>query len=356
MNLTINTRIGEKVYTIGYPLMIAEIGVNHENSIEKALLMIDECAEMNIPAVKFQTYKANKIAAAHSPSYWDLSMEKTSSQRELFKKYDSFGFDEYKKLADYTYKKGLIFMSTPFDIDSVNMLDPLLDIYKISSSDITNYPLIIEIAKKEKPIILSCGASTHDEIKKALEFIKKYNKNQVTLLHCILNYPTKDTDAEISQIITLKSVFKENIIGYSDHTLPDKNLTSLKLAHSIGAIAIEKHYTFDKNLPGNDHYHAFDKNDARSLMADFKKIGTLYGQPKLFNLKNQTQAIKNARRAIYAKSDIKEYEILTEENIIMLRPAGDFIESSDFEKIIGKRVNRNIKKDEGIRWENIYEK
>ena len=220
------------------PYFIAEAGVNHEGSLEEAKKLINAAKEGGADAIKFQTYKANKIASKNSPSYWNLKKEKTKSQFELFSKYDFFDEKHYEILFKYCKKKKIEFMSTPFDIDAVNFLNPLLNVFKISSSDITNFPLIDEIRKKRKPIILSTGASTLKEIKDALRLIKKSVK-KIILMHCILNYPTKNEDANLNMITSLKKEFPDCIIGYSDHTLPSKDMQNLLTSYLLGGKVIE---------------------------------------------------------------------------------------------------------------------
>ncbi len=173
------------------PLIIAEAGVNHEGDMENAKRLIDEASEANADVIKFQTYKAETIASKDSPSYWDRSEEPTESQYKLFKKYDKFWKKEFEELKLHCDKAGIDFMSTTFDIDSALFLNDLMDVYKISSSDITNKPFIEYIADFGKPIILSTGASNTDEIDRAVKWIKKKNVD-LAILHCILNYPTED--------------------------------------------------------------------------------------------------------------------------------------------------------------------
>ena len=187
------------------PFVIAEIGVNHEGNIQKALELIDAAAEAGANAVKFQTYKAELIAAKDSPSYWDTTEEKTESQYELFKKYDGFEFNDYERLARHAGDCGVEFMTTAFDIQSLDQIDPLVKRHKISSSDITNYQLLKSVAMKNKPVILSVGASTSREILEAIKFLEKYGAKSVTPLHCVLAYPTK---AEEANILAIKELSK----------------------------------------------------------------------------------------------------------------------------------------------------
>ena len=204
---------------LSLPYIIAEAGVNHECKMDLAKRLIDEAKEGGADAIKFQTYKADTIASKDSPYYWDLSKESTKSQHELFQKYDKFWKKEYEQLKKYCDSVEIEFMSTPFDVESAKFLNDLMDVYKISSSDITNKPFIEYMCGFNKPILLSCGASNHDEINNALNWIRKYNL-PICLMHCVLNYPTQDENANLGMIVDLKNSYKDCIIGYSDHTLP----------------------------------------------------------------------------------------------------------------------------------------
>ena len=217
------------------PYIIAEAGVNHEGSMDLAKRLIDEAAEGGADAIKFQSYKAETLASKNSPSYWNLEKESTTSQFELFKKYDSFWKNEYEELKIYCDQAGIEFCSTPFDSESAKYLNDLMSFYKISSSDITNKPFIEQISSYKKPIILSTGASEHTEIKSALSWINNITDDiNVALLHCILNYPTPNKNANLRMIIDLCKEYPKNIIGYSDHTLPEEML-SLYTATIYGA-------------------------------------------------------------------------------------------------------------------------
>lgn len=253
------------------PFLIAEIGVNYydiakkENitNIDAAKLMIKEAKISGADAVKFQSYKADTIASKNSPAYWDQSEEPTDSQYQLFKKFDSFGKEEYRELADYCRETGIIFLSTPFDFDSIDYLDEFMDVYKISSSDLTNIPFIKAIAKKQKPMILSTGASTIEEVKLAIKTIEDEGNSEIGLMHCVLSYPTEYEDVNLLMIKYLKDNFPNYDIGFSDHTRPDDKMLVLTTAYLYGANIIEKHYTLDKALKGNDHYHGMDPNDIK---------------------------------------------------------------------------------------------
>ncbi len=212
------------------PYIIAEIGVNHEGSLTKAKALIDLAADAGAHAAKFQTYKAATLAAKESPSYWDLEKEPTESQHELFKKYDSFGPDEYAELSGHCKDRSIDFLSTPFDLDAVDMLDPLMSYFKVASADITNLPLLRKVASKGKLVILSTGASSLAEIEFAISTLRAWGSSEVILLHCVLNYPTAEEDAQLGMIGVLKRTFPECLIGYSDHVVPDETISALEAA------------------------------------------------------------------------------------------------------------------------------
>jgi len=328
------------------PYIIAEIGVNHNGSLFKAKKLIDLAVRGGANAAKFQTYKAENLTVKNSPVYWNKKEEKTKTQYLLFKKYDLLNRKDYIKLANYCKKKKIDFLSTPFDISSVKWLKKIVPCFKIASADITNVPLLSEIAKTKKPIILSTGASNIKEIKKALRVLKLNGAKNIALLHCILNYPTLDQNANLKMITSLKKIFSKHIIGYSDHTLPKNNLISCIIAYILGARIIEKHFTYNKKLKGNDHYHAMNYLDLKNL-SNFLKISQL-----LIGKENIKKSIKSeylsrlyARRSIVAKKNILKGEILNEKNLITKRPALG-LSSLLWEKVIGKKAKNSIKKDE----------
>ncbi|MEO6695331.1 MAG: N-acetylneuraminate synthase family protein [Ignavibacteria bacterium] len=335
---------------INRPYVIAEAGVNHEGKMELAKRLIDEAAEGGAHAIKFQTYKAESIASKESVSYWDLSKEPTTNQVELFKKYDKFWKKEYEELKVECDKSGIEFMSTPFDIEAADFLNDLMPVYKISSSDITNFPFINHICKFNKPILLSTGASALWEIQQAVELIEG-SGNQLCLLQCILNYPTTDENANLGMILDQKLKFPHIIPGYSDHTLPG-NMEVLKIATLLGAVILEKHFTFDKTLPGNDHYHAMDKEDLKIFLKELERIFLLLGEFKKRPLATEDKAILNARRSLIAKVRINAGEKITFEHLTYKRPASG-ISPKFINDVIGKKTITDIDEDSVIKWNMI---
>lgn len=349
-------RINEKGY-----VLIAEAGVNYYDiaaqrgisNIEAAKLMCKKAFENGADAIKFQTYKADRIASREALSYWDLSEESATSQYELFKKYDLFDKEDYLELSDYCNDLSGIFFSTPFDFQSADYLEEMMETYKVSASDITNIPFIEHICKKNKPIILSTGAANEEEVRTAVNVIKSYG-NKLAILHCVLEYPTPSKHANLKRIQTLKHMFPEEIIGYSDHTKPTNGYDTVKAAYILGAQVIEKHYTLDKSLPGNDHYHAMDSEDIKRIVEEIEKLKVILGEGRIDYLESELGARQNARRSIVANRDIKKGEILAADDLTFKRP-GCGISPSRINEVIGIKAVCDIPEDKVITWNMLGE-
>tara|TARA_B100001750_G_scaffold242833_1_gene256945 strand:+ start:164 stop:1228 length:1065 start_codon:yes stop_codon:yes gene_type:complete len=332
------------------PYIIAEVGVNHEGDLDTAKRLIDEAAGSGADAVKFQSYKASTLAAKESPAYWDLSKEPTTSQFALFQKHDKFWKSEFEELKKYCDESKVEFLSTPFDIESAGFLNEMMPVFKISSSDITNKPFIEHIAEFGKPIILSTGASELYEVQRAVFWINETGVD-VGLLHCILNYPTENKNANLGMIKSLQKEFPEHIIGYSDHTLPG-DMGVLLSATLLGARIIEKHFTHDKSLPGNDHYHAMDWQDLKQFkLALDRELGLIGSQHKA-SLPSEKPAINNARRSLVALTPITKGQEICRENITWKRPASGIC-PSEIDNVLGKFSLRDIEADEILDWSMI---
>ena len=340
--------------------LIAEIGVNYYDIAKKlrislmdaAKYMVFSAKNAGIHAVKFQTYKAETLASKKSPSYWDTSEEPITSQYVLFKKFDHFGEADYHELRTFCAQIGIEFCSTPFDFESADYLDAMMDVYKISSSDLTNLPFIAYMAKKGKPILLSTGASNLDEIHEAVDCIRQYNDRELVLLHCVLEYPTPYDHANLGKIKALKREFPNVYIGYSDHTKPDACYDVIKTAYLFGAVVIEKHFTLNKTLKGNDHYHAMDPHDAEEILQGIQHIECLKGTAELHSIPTEQAARENARRSIVAAVDIPAGVILSENMLTFKRP-GMGISPRDLLQVVGKAAQINIKKDSILNWDML---
>ena len=347
-------RLGSKLLSDdSLPYVIAEIGVNHEGSLELAKRLIELAKEGGADAAKFQTYKADTLASRHSPAYWDLSKEPTTSQHKLFQKYDSFGPAEYRALAKHCEEVEIDFVSTPFDSAAVELLDPLLPFFKIASADLTNTPLLRQVAETGKPVVLSTGASNSDEIRGAVETLRNAGCGELSLLHCVLNYPTADENAHLGMITGLRRDYPEIVIGYSDHTVPDDSMTALTTAYLLGARVIEKHFTHDKSLPGNDHYHAMDVDDLRTFVRNVSRVHVMIGSGSEKE-PVETEAISrlNARRSIVLDADVRAGETLSEEVLTYKRP-GTGVSPVHWGAVIGRRAARGLEKDHVLQWTDL---
>jgi N-acetylneuraminate synthase len=345
-------KLGNKIiHPDSKPYIIAEIGVNHEGSMAQAKKLIVLAKEGGADAAKFQSYKADSLASKNSPAYWDTTKESTKSQHELFQNYDQFEPDDYTTLAEYCKTNEIEFISTPFDDQAIEYLNPLVPFFKIASADITNVPFLRKIACKGKPVVLSTGASTLKEIDIALDTLEKSGSPDVALLHCILNYPTPFEKAHLRMIKGLIKSYPENITGYSDHTLPDDSMTSMVTAHLLGAVVLEKHFTHDKTLLGNDHYHAMDVNDLKRLVGLINQIHVSLGSE---SEKKPIEAEKlsrlNARRSIVLAKSVTTGHKLNEEDLTYKRP-GVGISPLNWNEVIGKKVNKNLKEDDVLQWD-----
>jgi len=342
------------------PYVIAEMGVNFYDTakalnispLEAAKLYIDKAADAGVDCAKFQSYKADTIVSKNSPAYWDLTKEPTKTQHALFKKHDSFNEDDYKILCDYTHEKGMDFTSTPFDYNSADFLENMVDFYKISSSDLSNLPFIRHIGSKGKPVYISVGASYLSEIDEAIRVLKESGCEDIVILHCVLSYPTDPGNANLRVIETLKKVFPDVRVGFSDHVAPDDTMMTLATAYLLGAEVIEKHFTLDKTLQGNDHYHAGNPEDFRRAINNFKWIDTVLGRPEKTILKCEEIPRREARRSLVLTRNMKAGEVITESDIMAKRP-GTGIAPKFTEIVIGRTIRMDLEEDTVLTWEMV---
>ncbi|MBF0136841.1 MAG: N-acetylneuraminate synthase family protein [Magnetococcales bacterium] len=332
------------------PLVIAEAGVNHQTDMQTARLLIELAHDGGADAIKFQTYRAETLASRHSPAYWDTTREPTTSQYELFKKHDAFWKREFELLKRHCDQVGIQFMSTPFDWESARFLNDLMEVFKISSSDITNRPFIQYIAEFGKPILLSTGASRLSEVQSAVEWIDQTGV-PLALLHCILNYPTRDADANLGMMLDLKRHFPGRIIGYSDHTLP-RDMKTLEVAAILGAEIVEKHFTHDKTLTGNDHYHAMDRDDLRKFLQSMERVRLVMGAFHKAPLESEEPARRHARRSIVLSRSVVAGEVLSADHLTCKRPAHG-ISPAHWNEVLGHRVRHALEADHVLTWGDL---
>lgn len=330
------------------PYFIAEIGVNHEADINLAKKIIKDAKSAGADAIKLQCYKAELIASKFAKSYWDKKENKEISQFKLFKKYDKFGEKEYLKIYKFCKKINIDFIITPFDLETIKFFKNKVKYFKISSSDITNFPLIERVARANKPIILSSGASNFSEVEKAVNFIKKFN-NKITVLQCILNYPTKRYDVNLGMMDQLK---KLNLpIGISDHTKPKDSFDVLLIGTIKGAKIIEKHFTHNKKKKGNDHFHSFDKRDLVKFKEKIKDLNKIIGMSQKKFIKSESKSRKNARRSLFFNKNLSNNHKIKKEDLVSLRPALG-ISPIYYKKFIGQKLTRSVKSGDIVK--NIH--
>ena len=342
------------------PYVIAEMGVNFYDTakelnispLEAAKLYIDKASEAGINCAKFQSYKAGTIVSKNSPAYWDTTKEPTKTQYELFLKHDSFGEKEYKELCDYTHAKGMDFTSTPFDYASADYLYDMVDFYKISSSDLSNLPFVRHIGAKGKPVYISVGAAYLSEVDEALRVLKEAGCKDIVLFHCVLSYPTSPDDANLRIIQTLKKDFPDVRVGFSDHVAPDDTMMTLATAYLLGAEVIEKHFTLNKSLPGNDHYHAGDPEDFKKAIANFKWIDRVLGSAEKTVLPCEQIPRREARRSLVLTRDMKAGEIIDARDLMAKRP-GTGISPQYTDIVIGRKVTRDLEEDTVLTWDMV---
>lgn len=342
--------------------IIAEAGVNYYEfaerfsvtPLEAAKMMVKAAAENGADAIKFQTYKAGSLARKDSPGAWDRNDIPVETQYELFGLYDKLGVKEYEELSAYAENIGIEFFSTPFDYESVDYLEHCMQLYKISSSDVSNIPLMIRIAKKNLPIILSIGASEADEVDSAVALIRKYNDRRLTLLHCVLEYPTPYEDANLMKIQGIKQLYPEVIAGYSDHTKPDSMMDVLKTAYLLGAQVIEKHFTLDKSIKKkNDHFHSMDCEDLKKLKNSLEFIRKIKGRGELVCLENEVLTRDSVRRSAVSACNISKGTKLTEDMVVFKRP-GNGISPKELVAILGKEAKADILEDVLLKKEDFF--
>lgn len=342
------------------PYLIAEMGVNFYDTaktigispLDAAKLYIDKAAEAGIDCAKFQSYKAGTIVSKNSPAYWDTTKEPTKTQYELFLKHDSFDEKDYRELCNYTHEKGMDFTSTPFDYASADYLENMVDFYKISSSDLSNLPFIRHIGSKGKPVVMSVGAAYLSEVDEAVRALREVGCKDITLLHCVLSYPTNPKDANLRVIETLKKDFPDVKIGFSDHVAPDDTMMTLAAAYMLGAEVIEKHFTLDKTLPGNDHYHAGDPEDFQKAISNFKWIDMIMGSEEKTVLECELVPRREARRSLVLTRDMNSGEIIKASDIMPKRP-GTGISPKFTDIVIGRTIRDDLKEDTVLAWDMI---
>ena len=328
--------------------IIAEAGVNHNGDIKLAKKLIDVAVEAGADAVKFQTFKAENIVSknAKKAKYQIENMkDKDNNQFNMLKKLE-LDLKTHKKLINYCKKKNIMFLSTPFDLDSISLLNKLkLKIFKIPSGEITNFPYLKAIGKLNKKVILSTGMSNLGEIENALNILisNGTKKKNITILHANTEYPTPMKDVNLKAMVTIGNSFKIKY-GYSDHTL---GIEIPIAAVAMGATIIEKHFTLDKTMNGPDHKASLEPKELNMMIKSIRNIELALGNGIKKASQSEIKNISIVRKSLVASTDIKKGEIFTEKNITVKRPANG-ISPMRWDEIIGQTAIKNYKLDELI--------
>jgi len=335
-------------------LIIAEAGVNHNGDINTAKRLIDVAAKAGVDYVKFQTFKADRLVSpkAKKAKYQiENDISKDDSQLNMLKKLELSDSD-HKELITYCKLKKISFFSTAFDEEGISYLSTLnFDMFKIPSGELTNFPYLRAIAKTGLPVILSTGMANLEEIEKSINILisNGTKKNQITVLHCNTEYPTPMKDVNLKAMLTIKEKLGV-AIGYSDHTL---GIEVPIAAVAMGAKIIEKHFTLDRNLKGPDHKASLEPNELKEMVNSIRNIEkAISGNGVKEASSSDRKNINIVRKSIHLSRDLKHGSVITEKDIISLRP-GDGICAMNWEKIIGKTVNADIKKFTKLTWEDI---
>ncbi|TLP38527.1 N-acetylneuraminate synthase [Arcobacter arenosus] len=346
MKFNKNIKIGNKeILKESASFIIAEAGVNHGGDINIAKRLIDLASEAEADAVKFQTFKSEHLIldSVRKAPYQEKTTNSNESQIEMLKKLEVTK-EQNLELKNYSEKKGIIFLTTPFDELSLDELDELnLPAYKIASTDITNLPFLKKVALKNKPIFLSTGMSFLSEVKMALETIYKYNKD-VVLMQCTANYPIEDSEANLEVLNTFKNNF-DILLGYSDHT---QGLGAAAFAIPMGAKVVEKHFTLNKALEGPDHKASLSPDELKEFVRLVRKVDSFMGSDIKKPTLSETKTRASLQKCLVAKLEIKKGELFTENNIIAKRTGGVGISPIYFNEIVGKKAKEDFVKDEII--------
>ena len=334
---------------MSHTLIVAEAGVNHNGSIELAKKLIDKAAEAGVDIVKFQTFKSEKLVTktAKQADYQQKNLQGSAgdSQLAMLKKLELSVEDHYV-LIEYCKQKGIKFLSTAFDFDSIDFLHSLdLGLWKIPSGEITNYPYLKKIAQYGEPVILSTGMSEMGDIAAAMNVLLKFGlkREQITILHCNTEYPTPFADVNLKAMQQISDEFQIKV-GYSDHT---KGIEVPIAAVALGATVIEKHFTLDKNMEGPDHKASLEPDELKAMVSAIRNIEQAIGTGVKTASASEKKNIGVVRKSIVAACSIKKGDAFTEENLTVKRP-GTGISPMRWEEVIGKRATRDYEEDELI--------
>lgn len=344
-------RIGSKSIGFGEPVfIIAEAGVNHNGDLQIAKELIDTAAEAGADAVKFQTFRAQELVSALSPKarYQAETTRTDESQLEMIKRLE-LSPSAHEALINHCHARGILFLSTPFDVDSADMLETLgMPAYKIPSGEITNWPFLEHIASKHKPVILSTGMSDLREVGEAVGVLREAECSELVILHCTSSYPAPPASVNLRAMRTIADTFKTPI-GLSDHTT---GIEVALAATALGACVVEKHFTIDRSLPGPDHKASLEPEELRALVRGIRIVESALGDGQKHSMQVEEDVRNVARRSIVANRTILKGTLITKDMLAFKRP-GTGIPPSRLSTVTGRAAVRTIQADALIQFEDL---
>ena len=328
------------------PIIIAEAGVNHNGSLETALKLVDAAALSGADYVKFQTFKSDKIVT-NTGKTADYQKENTKavSQLDMLRRLE-LPYEDFRLIADRCRQNGIGFLSTPFDIESIDFLASLnMDFMKVPSGEITNLPYLRRIAQLKLPIILSTGMCTLADVENALQVLYDggVSRNDITVLHCNTQYPTPYSDVNLKAMVTMREAFGVDV-GYSDHT---PGIVVPIAAVALGATVIEKHFTLDKTMDGPDHIASLDPDELSEMVRGVRHVSMALGSPLKRVTASERKNMTAARKSIVASANIKKGEVFSEDNLTVKRP-GNGISPMHWDSVIGRTALKSYHPDDLI--------
>ncbi len=333
-------------------IIIAEAGVNHNGDLNMALLLVEAAAAAGADYVKFQTFRTENLVSANAKKaeYQLTNTGNADSQFAMLKKLE-LSLDDHHALIAHCKQCNIQFLSTAFDLESIDMLENLgVTLFKIPSGEITNLPYLKKIGALKKQVFISTGMCVMSEIADAMQVIEQAGtlKENITVLHCTTDYPTAMADVNLNAMLTIQQELSV-AIGYSDHTL---GIEVPIAAVAMGAVIIEKHFTLDRTLPGPDHKASLEPDELIALVKAIRHIEQAFGDGKKQPTATEKQNMLVARKSIHVSKDMKQNVVISENDLTMKRP-GDGISPMQMETLVGKRMKNDLKKDDKVRWEDV---
>jgi N,N'-diacetyllegionaminate synthase len=342
-------RIGDTSFGHDHVFVIAEAGVNHNGDITRALEMVDIASDCGADGIKFQSFNTEKLVTKNAPTA-AYQQENTGdgNQYNMLKSLE-LTLEQQRRLQMRCAEKDIVFLSTPFEEESADLLDGLsVPAYKISSGEITNLPFLAHVARKGRPIILSSGMANLGEVENAVRCIEKNGNNEIILLHCVSNYPADPAEVNLLAMQTLQMAFGYPV-GYSDHTLG----SAVSIASvALGAVMIEKHFTLSRELPGPDHVASLEPDELKQMIADIRAVSSAFGDGIKRRKASEENAAQVVRKSLVTTRPLKAGDVIDESSLRSLRP-GNGISPTYIHVVVGRNASRDIEEGSMLSWNDL---